>query len=372
MKLFLVGDFPKEDKTYGGVQGVLVNLANELMHRQDIDLVLISLSHAIESKHFRGACKTYCLDFRSSFLRARKKFDELVTAERPDVVHLQGVVPGILLYKKKYRKIFVTTQHAILDEERRWQVSIGRKLLFWAKGLIERYYFKQLRNIVFISEYNKNIYFEQVLKSEDLKFTLIPNPVNKIFFEPGNNNRAPKERELYFVGEVKKRKGLHILLRALHILEQKGIHCKLHVIGGFKEKKYEKDIKHLIRELDLSHAVVLCGWKNQAEILDYSKDIPVFVLPSFQETLPLSIAEAMCQGKIVVATAVCGIPEMITDGESGLLFPPGDFHKLAKVLEILFANTGQHNAISDRAKLASEKYRSSNVVQKTLEFYESM
>lgn len=372
MKLFLVGDFPKDDIICGGVEGVLINLANELILRPDVELVLVSMSIDTNFGIFEDKCKTYNLNFRAGFLKAKRKFGQIVGIEKPDIIHLQDVIPGALLYRNQYRHIFVVTQHAILSEERLWQVSFKRKLLFWLKECIENYYFGRIQNIIFISEYNQNVYLKHAAPNENLRYARIPNPVNEVFFQMDTSLKFRRNNELYFVGEIKKRKGLHILLQALHVLEQRGVHCKLHVIGGFKEKQYESEIEHLLKSLRLSESVVFCGWKNQMEVIKYAKDIPVFVLPSFQETLPLSIAEAMSQGKIVVATDICGIPEMIKNGVSGYLFSRGDVSELADILQNIFENTVQQNNISENAKLMSKRYLPANVLDCTLDFYESI
>ncbi len=368
MKVFLIGDFPEDDKTYGGVQGVLMNLTNELIIRPDIELILVSLTEKSAFERFDAKCKTYKLNFRASIFKARSKFLSIYKEEKPDVIHIQGVVPGAILFNKTYSKSFVVTQHAILSEERLWQVSAKRKLLFRFKEMVENYYFKKIENLIFISEYNKNIYHANFSKAT--KYKLIPNPVNTIFLDSKSAINVQKQNEMYFVGEIKKRKGLHVLLKAIAILKQNRMNCKVHVIGGFKEEAYEKEIKTLISTLDIEEEIIFCGWKNQQEILEYIPTIPVFVLPSFQETLPLSIAEALCHGKIVVATNKCGIPEMIQDKKSGYLFEPGDSEGLAKQLKTIFSQ--DNTAISQNALKASKRYHPKNVVDETIAFYKSM
>ncbi|CAM4081673.1 glycosyltransferase family 4 protein [Zobellia nedashkovskayae] len=370
MKLFLVGDFPEDNKAYGGVQGVLVNMANELIKRSDIELVLVSTSSDSGFSKFENTCSVYRLSFRSSFLKARKEFNDIVTKEEPDIIHLQGVVPGVLLYRSSYRNFFVVTQHAILSEERLLQVTSKRKILFKIKEKVEDYYLNKIKNIIFISEYNKGIYFKKNGDSDDVNSELIVNPVNEIFYQNTAVLESQVPNEMYFVGEIKKRKGLHILIQALHLLDKKGIDSKLHVIGGYKEMEYKKEIDDLISSLNISEKVIFGGWKNQSEVLSYAQNIPVFVLPSFQETLPLSIAEAMTQGKIVVATDICGIPEMIKNHESGYLFPKGDSEKLAEVLAHIFQNPDKQKVVSDNAKLASKRFQPETVIERTINFYE--
>ncbi|CAM3399512.1 glycosyltransferase family 4 protein [Zobellia roscoffensis] len=370
MKLFLVGDFPEDNKAYGGVQGVLVNMANELVKRADIELVLVSTSSNSGFAKFEKICSVYRLGFRSSFLQARKEFRDIVIKENPDIIHLQGVVPGVLLYRSSYKKIFVVTQHAILSEERLLQVTSKRKMLFRIKEVVEDYYLNKVKNIIFISEYNKGIYFKKNGKITDVNSELIVNPVNEIFFKKPQALESQVSNEMYFVGEIKKRKGLHVLIQALHLLDRKGIDCKLHVIGGYKEMEYKREIDDLIGSLNIAEKVIFCGWKNQSEVLAYAENIPVFVLPSFQETLPLSIAEAMTQGKIVVATDICGIPEMIKNHESGYLFPKGNPEKLADVLELVFQNQDKQKVVSDNAKSASKRFEPKTVIERTINFYE--
>jgi len=372
MKVFLVGDFPKDEKTYGGVEGVLINLANELMANEAIDLVLVATSLNSNLERFKAKCNTYKLNFRGSIFKARKEFYKIFLNEKPNVIHLQGVVPGVLLYKKAYQRVFVVTQHAVLSEERIWQVSLKRKLLFKLKELVEHYYLGKIKNIIFISEYNKNRYLQTFSNKQSTNYALIVNPVNKVFLEKPVAINEQFTKEMYFVGEIKKRKGLHVLLHAMHILKLQGLDLKLNVIGGFKEEVYEKEIHHLITTYDLKQEVIFCGWKKQSEVIEFAKKIPVFVLPSFQETLPLSIAEALCQGKIVVATDICGIPEMIDHGHSGYLFPKGDHEQLALVLKEIFTKTELHEKIAANAIAAGSKYHSITIANSTIEFYKTL
>ncbi|PKA98756.1 glycosyltransferase involved in cell wall biosynthesis [Flavobacteriaceae bacterium MAR_2009_75] len=372
MKVVLVGDFPEGDKTYGGVQGVLVNMTNAFLNRDDIKLVLVSTTPACTFENFKNRCSVFTINFRSSFFKARKDFDFIIEKENPDIIHLQGVVPGVLLFRRKYEQNFVVTQHAILGEERILQVNKKRKVLFRLKELTENFYLKRIKNIVFISDYNKQIYLRNNKRAHEINYELIANPVNDIFYENEPVLNYTSSNDVYFVGEIKKRKGLHLLIQAVNLLKIKNLQIKVHVIGGYKEQEYRREIEALIKKLKVEDQIFFCGWKNQTEVLEYAKEIPVFVLPSYQETLPLSIAEAMSQGKAVVATNICGIPEMIEHGQSGYLFEKGNFDELAQILEEIFSNPERLRKVSANALVRSEKYRPMNVIENTIGFYKKV
>lgn len=110
-------------------------------------------------------------------------------------------------------------------------------MLFRLKELTEKIYLGRIKNIVFISDYNKQIYLRNNKKAQKINYELIVNPVNDIFFrnEP-SENKVPS-RDVYFVGEIKKRKGLHLLLQAVHGLKQKNLQIRVHVIGGGIKRK---------------------------------------------------------------------------------------------------------------------------------------
>jgi glycosyltransferase involved in cell wall biosynthesis len=104
------------------------------------------------------------------------------------------------------------------------------------------------------------------------------------------------------------------------------------------------------------------GVEERVFFLGYRPDVPgllqamdVFVLPSLSEGLPLSLLEAMGAGKPVVATAVGGIPEVVADGETGLLVPPADAGALAQGILRLLAHAELADRLGQRARLRAEE-----------------
>jgi glycosyltransferase involved in cell wall biosynthesis len=108
------------------------------------------------------------------------------------------------------------------------------------------------------------------------------------------------------------------------------------------------------RELKIAHRVVFTGRRDDVPAVTAALDVAV--LPSYREAQGLSILEAMALSRPVVASNVGGIPEMITDGETGLLVPPHDAKALAAAISMLlqdhpYADTigrAGHDLVHDR------------------------
>jgi len=99
------------------------------------------------------------------------------------------------------------------------------------------------------------------------------------------------------------------------------------------EGKYRSDLEDLVQKLDLEEVVHFPGFRSDVRRLIHCFEI--FVLPSWIEGLPVTILEAMAASKPVVATSVGGVPELVLDGETGILVPPRDVLGLSQAIESL-------------------------------------
>jgi len=82
----------------------------------------------------------------------------------------------------------------------------------------------------------------------------------------------------------------------------------------------------------------------------------VFVLASRQEGLPVTLMEATSVGMPIVATAVGGVPQVVTDGVDGLIVPPGDPVALADALERVVSDPGLRARLGSAAKVKSAMF----------------
>ncbi|MES9950273.1 MAG: glycosyltransferase family 4 protein [Candidatus Thiodiazotropha sp.] len=143
------------------------------------------------------------------------------------------------------------------------------------------------------------------------------------------------------------RKGLEVLLSALHVIKQKGITYTFHAIGEFINDDYRRDIEELIRIKGLQENIVLHGFVS--DVYTKLSKLDIFVLPSlYGEGLPMVILEAMANGIPVVSANVEGVIEAIPTERFGLLVEPGNIEELTAAITYLIEN-GQHRESIARA-----------------------
>jgi glycosyltransferase involved in cell wall biosynthesis len=133
------------------------------------------------------------------------------------------------------------------------------------------------------------------------------------------------------VARLRAPKDVLTLVRAVALLPPGGVRAL--VVGDGPERS---ELSAEIGRLGLDGAVDLAGERDDVAELLAAAD--VFVLPSRSEGLPMSVLEAMAAGLPVVASAVGGVPELVEDGETGILVPPGRPDALAAALGGLAAD----------------------------------
>jgi len=154
------------------------------------------------------------------------------------------------------------------------------------------------------------------------------------------------------VARLVAKKGVDTLLEALSMLPS-DLHWRYVHIGGGAEKEA---IKAKASDLDLVDRIDWQGAKAQADVIAAYQDADLFVLAcriaddGDRDGLPNVFMEAGSQELPVVSTAVSAVPELITDGENGLLVAPDDPASLAKALETLMRNPAQRQELGKRGR----------------------
>jgi glycosyltransferase involved in cell wall biosynthesis len=157
------------------------------------------------------------------------------------------------------------------------------------------------------------------------KIAVVPNYVDVPDAAPG---RARPARVIVFLGLIGERKGVFDLLQAFALARAKNDALQL-VIGGAGAIARAKSEA---RRLGVDDHVAFLGWIGAREREALLAQADLFVLPSYNEGLPMSVLEAMAHALPVIATTVGGLPDLIESGANGVLLAPGDPEALARAI----------------------------------------
>ncbi len=135
------------------------------------------------------------------------------------------------------------------------------------------------------------------------------------------------------------------LIRAMHLVRQKVRNAQLVLVGDGPNRP---NVERLATELNLQGCVHFLGLRQDVPVLLHHLD--VFVLSSRSEGQSIAVLEAMSAQRPIVATAVGGTPELLADGECGLLVPPGDPQAMAEAITTLLGDSRQRHELARRAR----------------------
>jgi len=375
MKILMTGLLPEgSQQANGGVVAVIQNLLEAFSRIDGFEVCHLSFNKEISAPITRQIAPNIRLRFipfktkfdPADYLINRKVLNRILEEEQPDLIHIQEITPQLLRFLHLDLRRIVVTQHGIMREELRNAKTLQSILKAFFKTLVERLIFPIFPNIIFISDYNRKVF-----QGKPLQSTHIPNPVNRIFFD--NPGQYGDSHKILFVAALSRIKNPELLLSAISSLKDEGINYTLHIAGGFKNRRYEKFIHKLIQKLNIQNQIHFHGWQSRQQILELHSLCALYVLSSRQETLPVAVAEAMATGRVVIASDVGAVSEMIEDKVTGFLYPRGDLEKLVQRLRFLHENPAVINIISAKAlKKAHECYHPDQIAAATIDFYEKV
>jgi len=170
---------------------------------------------------------------------------------------------------------------------------------------------------------------------------------------------------LLTIGEMIKRKNHETALKALAKLKN---HNYIFLICGRGE--LESHLKDLAVNLGIEDKVRFLGFRNDIPEICIASDI--FVFPSYQEGLPVSVMEAMSAGLPIVASRIRGNTDLIQDGNGGFLHEPDDYLEFAKSIDKVIEDENLRTKMSVRNKEEVKKYDKQVVKDRMRALYENL
>jgi colanic acid/amylovoran biosynthesis glycosyltransferase len=212
--------------------------------------------------------------------------------------------------------------------------------------------------VVTISKFNKE-YMVQRYGDLDSKIKIIHCGIDtgRFSFLPRQPQLSGKPLRLLNVGRLAQMKGQDVLLRAMALLKQRGMHLHLDIVGG---GELEQELMSLAIKLQVDDCLTFHGVQPEQFVRQLHERADLFVLPSRSEGLPVACIEALAMGTTCIATRITGIPELIESGVNGLLVEAEDADGLAEAIGKLQADPqmAQQMRLNGRATVLAEFDRS--------------
>ncbi len=173
------------------------------------------------------------------------------------------------------------------------------------------------------------------------------------------------------IGRVVPQKGFDVLLDAYALLAQARPDAPDLIIAGDGPER--ERLQAQVSDLGLTGRVHLIGRADRATAVALFKGCAIFVLPSRQEPQGIVNLEAMICGKPVVAARVGGVPEVVLDGETGLLVPGEDAPAFARALEALLADPARAHALGEAGRARAEaRFTWARIADQYFDIYQSV
>lgn len=305
---------------------------------------------------------------RIPFLRERqqirtmtRRIEDVAQAERAELIHahspsLNGI-PGYAVARRLglpfVYEVRAFWEDAAVDHGTFKQDSLKYNI----SRMVETRLLRRADAVTVICEGLRDELVARGIDSE--KIFIIPNGVDLERFTPRQPNTSLIEKYglenrdvIGFLGSFYRYEGLSLLLDAFAILRDSAPNARLLLVGGGED---EPDLRAKAESLGLGASVIFTGSVPPDQVLDLYSIVDLLVYPRLSMRLtdtvtPLKPLEAMSLEKVVVASDVGGLKELIRDGESGLLFPAGDTAALVRTLRTAIETRALWPAMGERAR----------------------
>lgn len=311
-------------------------------------------------KHFSLA-----LGARWQYPLAVLKLAHLLRREKATVLHthlFDASVVGILAARLARVPLTVVTRH-YLDEPLllggRWRVEIDR----WIA--------RQADCVIVPAEAARwHMVTREALPERNIE--VVPHGYELGLLEAAPEDRARVRHEFKVesdfvigcVGRLFKNKGHYYLLKALKEIARAVPNVQLLLLGDGDRALIEAGV----REFDLAGRVIFAGYRRDVSACMSAMDL--LVHPSLSECLPQVLIEAMNVGTPVIATDVGGVPEIVTDGETGLLIPAKDAEAIAAAVLALYRDDHRRRQMAQAGqRSARARFTADKMVGRHLEIY---
>lgn len=295
-----------------------------------------------------------------------RQLRQIIERERPDVVHTHNLMGFGLAVPEMVRRTGVKHVHTVHDIqlfEPSGRLAAGKDVrrLGWSRRAYASLARRRMGSpsvVVFPSQYLADQHERLGFFSVSRTYVL-PNPAP----EPGEPRaEAPSPTLFLYVGQIEPHKGVMELVQAFEDWGGRGL---LEIVGSGTQ---EAEVQRLASD----HPTVKpLGRLTRPQVMEAMRRASFLVIPSLVvENAPAVVVEAFAAGTPVVAAATGGIPEMVAEGRTGFLFPPGDVRAMTAVLERAFRVSPEDwKRLSENCRAVAAGIAASKHAQRLTEIY---
>lgn len=282
------------------------------------------------------------------------KLYRIMKQEMPDAVHthLDVIKYAVAAARLAGVKHCVHTVHNVAEKEAEGRIQKSINSLYFKLGWSTPVALSPEVQATIVSFYGMDA--EQV--------PVVYNGIDLSRCIPKEDYRTGDAVNLLHIGRFNAQKNHAGLLNMFRKLKDSHPECRLSLIG---DGELRQEMEALAKALGIEDSVRFLG--SQSNVYPYLHDADIFVLPSNYEGMPMTIIEAMGTGLPVVAAEVGGIPDMLTNGESGFL--TRDEASFLEACEALIADEALRIKLGSQAKLDSRRFSAEYMAQKYCEAY---
>lgn len=367
IKLIWLGPYPLDqikglqlNKTMIGHGMWLLNLANEIRKRSDIDFHVITYSAHINKdvQVFEDAITFHVLKYQMPFIKKGFPFffridvlswyfplvgriEKLLIKIKPDIIHAHGTESCYTLAANRYKKCpSIISIQGIINE----YFKISPTFEYQLQKIIEKNSIINGINFGCRTEWDSS-FVRLINPAANIIF--LPEAIGKCFFE--KQWEGAGLHMITFVGSIISRKGVADLIKACAIVKHEYPNFLLNIIGN-GQSDYVTKMKELIDKLGLTQNVIWHGNCNSERIADLLQYTTVYVLPTYSDNSPNSLCEAMAVGVPSVAYSTGGVPSLITNLVDGFLVVPGNIEGLGLTINKILSDYEKQIQISFSAR----------------------
>lgn len=389
--------------------GWMYSLASELVKERGITIAIATTYNGPAQQKFQDSGIHYYLLPRAKpntrYDRSLEDYWAMIIKEFiPDIVHIHGTeyahglacinacpghryiisIQGLISVIKDFNYSGINhwslLRHTTLNDIKRGDTVIqaGRKLS--KRGLYETEYIRRCKHIIGRTSWD---YSHTKVLNHNLEYHFCNEVLRNRFY--GSQNWSIENKASYSVFISKgylPRHGLHQILRALAIVKDFFPNVQLRIAGidvtggnRWVEKisTYGSYIRTLLKKLKLSDHVNFLGSISEDEMVNELRTAHVFISASAIDNSPNSLGEAQMIGTPCISSFVGGVPDMVRDGESGLLYRFDDYVMLAfKIISIFKDNSLALLLSKNGQKAAAERHDRDQIRARMLEIYSSL